>query len=160
MNHRESHARCRHRFPKGESRGCPSPPDREHEAVSLSRAPMRQRLSRRSVCLTAGHSIFPSPSLTGWTAISCGCSSAGASRVRLMQAISYRALTAGEHKQKAAYYCIRVAPPEYPRGPERMSKRLQRSCVRRQRGQCSTKKDPTQVAGSNLNQQRRAPAKV
>ena len=105
MNHREkpteeSHSRFRHRFPKGDSRGCSSPPDREHIAVSLPRAPMRQRLSRRSVCLTACHSIFPSPSLTGWSAISCGCSSAGASRVQLMQAISYRALTAGVKTKK------------------------------------------------------------
>lgn len=40
--------------------------------LSLPRAPMRQRFYRKSGCLTACHSILPSPSLTGWTAIRLG----------------------------------------------------------------------------------------
>jgi len=39
-----------------------SPTQSTHEAA----------IHRRSVCLTACHSIFPSPSLTGWTAIHLG----------------------------------------------------------------------------------------
>ena len=60
----------RHRFPKGDSRGCSLP------AQGALSCPLQQTIAvtirRYGVCLTTCLCILPSPSLTGWTAFSLG----------------------------------------------------------------------------------------
>jgi len=122
-----------------------SPTQSTHEAA----------IHRRSVCLTACHSIFPSPSLTGWTAIHLGVYQC---RCFLGSADASRKLTrpdgCGVEMQKP----LTTAPGSGSHCWDRsMSKRLQFVDHYDNAGNCTRKKGPTQVAGPNHFQQGEQP---
>jgi hypothetical protein len=137
-----------------------SPTQSTHEAA----------IHRRSVCLTACHSIFPSPSLTGWTACilgvyQCRCflGSADASH-KLTRPDGYRGKTrvaVNTKSRLSGFPLVRTLSdtPSLALDKAEDSRLSGLTCVASHdnAGNYTQKKGPTQVAGPNHFQQGEQP---
>jgi hypothetical protein len=132
-----------------------SPTQSTHEAA----------IHRRSVCLTACHSILPSPSLTGWTAIhlgvyQCRCFSGSADAShKLTRPDGYRGVGCRDGNKKADYSCAPVVEPRQSGVGNACVIGLIAAVYHDNGGNCTRKKGPTQEAGPNTFTRRTTPMK-